>query len=307
MDIFVSMWENLPFKQLLNPDKRIYWPYLAICFFYAVIFLLFSKDKFKNVGLHKWFSRSARVDYFIWTFNHILQISVLPLVFANALFFAGQFQRGLTEIFGVCSLKIFMTPWGIVWYSIVFVILSDLSRFGLHYLLHHNRFLAPVHRMHHSADVLTPFTLFRSHPLEMILSHIRYLLVYSITTGGFLYLFNDVFDFPKILGVTFFVFVSNVLGANLRHSNIPIGFGWLERIIISPKQHQMHHSVELPLQNSNLGSFFSIWDILFSTWKPSKGIENIEYGVKGHDHQSIWKELSYPFVCWWRRIVGRNV
>lgn len=301
MDIFYWIWNNLPFKEFLNPEKRIYWPYLTLCIFYALIYILFSKDKFKNIRLINWFSQSARVDYYIWLFNYFLQISILPLVFASALFFAGQFNHWLTDTFGFCNAKIFMSSWGIVWYSLVFVIASDFSRYGLHYLLHHNRFLAPLHRMHHSAEVLTPFTLYRSHPLEMILAHVRYLLVYSLTTGGFLYLYNDFFDSPKILGASFFVFISNILGANLRHSNIPIGFGWLERIIISPKQHQMHHSKDLSLQNSNLGSFLSIWDILFSTWKPSKGVGKIQFGVTEHGQQSLWKELGYPFVCWWKR------
>ena len=193
-----------------------------------------------------------------------------------------------------------MSDWGIVWYSITFIVISDFSRFLLHYILHHNRFLSHLHKMHHSADVLTPFTLYRSHPLEMILSHIRYLVVYAVVTGIFLYLYNDFYEFPKLFGASFFIFISNILGANLRHSNIPIGFGWLERFIISPKQHQMHHSVDLSLQNSNLGSFLSVWDILFSTWKPSKNIGDIKFGIKEQHKQSLWEELVYPFVCWWQ-------
>jgi sterol desaturase/sphingolipid hydroxylase (fatty acid hydroxylase superfamily) len=226
-------------------------------------------------------------------------MTVLPLIFMNGIYFAGRVHFFLTEMFGICKIKMFMTSWGIVWYSLVFLIITDFSRFFLHYLLHHNKFLAPFHRLHHSAEVLTPITLYRSHPVEMLLSHVRYLIVYSSVTGVFLYLFNDFYDFPEILGASFFVFISNILGANLRHSNIPIGFGWMEKIFISPKMHQMHHSKDFALQSSNLGTLLSVWDRLFSTWKPSKNIEKIEYGIAGQTEQSFFKELYYPFEKWY--------
>lgn len=305
MDIFYWIWGNLPFKEFLNPDKRIYWPYLILCVFYGLIFILFSKDK-KSIRFSSWVSKSAKVDYSIWLINYFLQISILPLVFANALYFSARVYHILTAIFGYCDYKIFMSNWGIMWYSLSFIIVSDFSRFGLHYLLHHNRFLSYFHKMHHSAEVLTPFTLYRSHPFEMILSHIRYLLVFSLITGVFLYLYNDFYEFPKLFGASFFIFISNIMGANLRHSNIPISFGWFERFIISPKQHQMHHSVDLSLQNSNLGSFLSIWDILFTTWKPSKDIREITFGIKEQQEQSLWKELIYPFNCWSSGIIKKS-
>lgn len=298
MDIFYWMWENLPFRQFVNPEKRVYWPYLALCLVYALIFILFSKNKFKTIRFSSWLSPSARVDYAIWAINSVLQVSILPLSFANGLLFAGKFNRFLVATFGYFDQNLFSPFWGLVLYSVAFVIISDFSRFGLHYLLHHNHFLSRVHKMHHSADVLTPITLFRSHPFEMLLGQIRYLVVYTLITGLFLYFANDYYEFPKILGVSFFIFVSNILGANLRHSNIPIGFGFLERFLISPKQHQMHHSKDYEMQNSNLGSFFSIWDILFSTWKPSKGIKKLEFGIKGQEKQSLWQELIYPFQKW---------
>lgn len=294
MNSLYWVWDNLPFKQFMNPEKRIYWPYLSLCLFYALIFIIFSRSKNKKINLKQWFSPSAKVDYFLWVLNHFLQISLLPLIFASGFLFAGKFYHLLVEIFGHCTLNIFLSSWGVVWYSIAFIITSDFSRFALHYLMHHNRFLWSIHRLHHTAEVLTPFTLFRVHPLEMIIFHVRYLVVYSLITGGFLYLYNDFFDFPKLFGASFFVFISNILGANLRHSNIPIGFGIFERLLVSPKQHQMHHSVELSMQQSNLGSFLAIWDIMFCTWKPSKGVKNIVFGVTRQPKQFV--ELLYPIA-----------
>lgn len=241
-----------------------------------------------------WFHPSARVDYAIWILNHILQTTVLPLIFINSLGLASILYRWMLSTFGEVHSTIFLTNYGAVFYTIVFFIISDISRYALHYLMHHNKYLWNIHRMHHTAEVLTPITLFRVHPFEMVLYHIRYLLVHSIILAVFIYFYHDVFDFVTILGANLFVIVSNVLGGNLRHSHIPIGFGWLERVFISPKQHQMHHSKQLTLQQSNYGSFFAFWDKMFSTWKSSKGIKTIEYGVADQPDQSLLKELVSP-------------
>jgi sterol desaturase/sphingolipid hydroxylase (fatty acid hydroxylase superfamily) len=132
-----------------------------------------------------------------------------------------------------------------------------------------------------------------------------------VVTGLFIYLYRDVFDFPTILGASFFVFLTNILGGNLRHSHVPIGFGIFEKIFISPKQHQMHHSKELKFQNSNYGSFFSFWDKLFDTWKPSKSIQHIEFGIEEHKGQNVLKDLARPFFVdkiqlWFNRIRSNN-
>lgn len=290
MDVF----QYLPLHEFSNPNKRIYWPYLFLCVFYALIFFIFSKVKTKQFGIKYWFHPSARVDYAIWILNHILQLTVLPLIFINSLGLASILYRWMLSTFGEVHSTIFLSNYGAVFYTIVFFIVSDISRYALHYLMHHNKYLWNIHRMHHTAEVLTPITLFRVHPFEMALHHIRYLVVHSVVTALFIYLYHDVFDFVTILGANLFVIASNVLGGNLRHSHIPISFGWLERVFISPKQHQMHHSRQLKLQQSNYGSFFAFWDRMFSTWKSSKGIKAIEYGVADQPNQSLLKELFSP-------------
>lgn len=288
--------EYLPFDEFFNHDKRIYWPYLLLCVLYALIFLLFSRVKVKKIGFNYWFHPSALLDYVMWIGNHIFQIIVFPLLFINSLSIASWLYKFLANTFGEVNSVGYFSNWSVLFYAVSFFILSDFSRFILHYLLHQNQFLWNIHRTHHTAEVLTPITLFRVHPLEMILFQIRFLIVHGTVTGIFIYIYHDVFDFPKILGASFFVIISNLLGGNLRHSPIPIGFGFLEKFFISPKQHQMHHSKLQEMQHSNYGSFFAFWDVLFSTWKSSKGVSNIEYGVADQPKQSLWKELCYPIM-----------
>lgn len=288
--------QYIPIQEFTDPNKRIYWPYLVLCIVYALIFAVFSKVKMRSFGLNYWFHNSAKVDYIVWAFNYTLQIVVVPLIFINSLQLASLIYNWLLSTFGSAHTYNLNPAWGVVFYSLAFFILSDFTRFGLHMLMHKNRYLWNIHRMHHTAEILTPITFFRVHPFEMLLGHIRYLLVHAFVTGPFIYFYSDIFTFPTILGASFFVFLSNVLGGNLRHSHVPIGFGIFEYLFISPKQHQMHHSKQMELQQSNYGSFFAFWDMLFSSWKSSKGVKEIEYGLSEQPQQSFSDELVRPIT-----------
>ena len=69
----------------------------------------------------------------------------------------------------------------------------------------------------------------------------------------------------------------NFAAANLRHSHIWISFGRLEKIFISPAQHQIHHSVGN--SNANLGSIFSIWDGMVGTRMYAGEKRTLEFGL----------------------------
>ena len=66
-------------------------------------------------------------------------------------------------------------PWIIiaVGFSLVLFTVDDVSRFLLHRVMHKYEFLWKFHRVHHSATTLTPFTVFRTHPIESILYFFR--------------------------------------------------------------------------------------------------------------------------------------
>ena len=82
----------------------------------------------------------------------------------------------------------------------------------------------------------------------------------------------------------------NFAAANLRHSHIWISFGRLEKIFISPAQHQIHHSVGH--SNANLGSIFSVWDGLLGTRTYSGQKRELEFGLGPEKHAPPTKEAS---------------
>ena len=67
--------------------------------------------------------------------------------------------------------------------------------------------------------------------------------------------------------------------ANLRHSHVYIGFGYLEHIFISPAQHQIHHSRNKIHFDQNFGSCLSIWDKAFKSWRASANTKVSRFGL----------------------------
>lgn len=59
---------------------------------------------------------------------------------------------------------------------------------------------------------------------------------------------------------------------------------WLERILITPSLHRVHHGKNEIYIDKNYGSVFSIWDKLFGTFQEET--EPVEYGIKAEYRDS---------------------
>src|SRR5690606_8932304 len=136
------------------------------------------------------------------------------------------------------------------------------------------------HKVHHSAQVLTPFTVHRVHPVESLLFTLRGSLVTGVTTGVFFFLFRDRAVQYDILGANAVGIVFNATLANLRHSHVWISFGpALERVFISPAQHQLHHSLAASDYDRNYGSALAVWDWAFGSLLVAGKRRRIEVGL----------------------------
>ena len=101
-----------------------------------------------------------------------------------------------------------------------------------------------------------------------------------------------------ILGANAFVFIFNFLGSNLRHSHIWLSWGdRLENYVISPAQHQIHHSDNPKHFDSNFGSALAIWDRLFNCHIKASQVGKIVYGisVNHQGHNSLLQIYFEPF------------
>ena len=122
------------------------------------------------------------------------------------------------------------------------------------------------HQVHHSAEVLTPITVYRIHPVEDAVNGILSAAVSALVASTYTVLSSqDVSPFAlfgvDIISLSFFLF-----GNALRHSHIWLSYGpWLSWIFISPAQHEIYHSIDPKHWNKNYGYMFAIWDACIGT------------------------------------------
>lgn len=240
-----------------------------------------------------WWNRSTRLDYKIYFINSVLKV----LLFIPFLDFSFRFSKwtveGLSALNNHQMASLNATPLVLFVFSVAAFVFDDFLRFIHHYWMHKIPFLWRLHKTHHSAKILTPISLYRTHPLESAMATIRNSLSTGVAVGVFIFLFESHFSVFTILGVNLFGFLFNLLGSNLRHSHIPISFGFMESIFISPKQHQIHHSTNPEHFNKNFGVSLSFWDkvggsVLYSSQAPQR----LRFGLNDRK-QSLRKNLFY--------------
>lgn len=312
-----EVWENVELAwsslidRFVSPDSRLNWLYLISSFVIAFLFLMvvsYRKNKKLNPFLvlqeffdpKVWFHRSALVDYQVFLVNTIILALLIIPFFISSLMIMDSTKNQMIIWFGDREIVEVSVVWVIILYTIILWLVSDFTRFLLHFLLHKVPFLWKLHEVHHSAEVLTPITQYRMHPIEMLLFYFRGIFVIGIMSGLYLYYFPFVMveeGYMMVFGVNIFRFLFLFVGSNLRHSQIPVKFpAFLEFILISPYQHQIHHSKDQKHFDKNFGSHLAIWDWMFRSLVRSKEVEKVEYGIpEGNPHKSLWKAYFAPF------------
>ncbi len=277
-----------------KPESRLYWG----CLVSALMFLLvFSKGKASSylkslLSWRLWTHPSSLLDMRIIATNTVFKLIVLAPV--GAILIAGfaavvsMATRYLIQLFalGDSLLGLRHLPgWFIlVSYSTCLFVAQDFARFYLHRLQHKIPWLWCFHKVHHSAAVLTPLTLMRTHPVDMVLARLRDMISLGTVNGIAFALIGSELSVIEILGVNAFGFAFNLLGANLRHSHAYISFGALESIFISPAAHQIHHSIEPKHYDKNFGVCLSLWDRLYESHYPARSTspsKPLRFGLQG--------------------------
>ena len=156
--------------------------------------------------------------------------------------------------------------------TLPFWILGPLTWLGIDFSLYwihramHSRLLWRIHRWHHS-------------PKHMYwLAGMRSTFFHS-----FLFTFNGALwaTAMRIPSVWYPIgAVATVLSNNWMHTNLKWTWPRLEKWIITPRTHSLHHSVKPEHHHGNYGAFFSFWDRLFGTYvDPDKVGESVEFGI----------------------------
>ncbi len=162
---------------------------------------------------------------------------------------------------------------------ILTILLMDLVVYGLHIIHHKLPLLWKLHRAHHSDQLVDGSTAFRFHPAEaLIATFIKTLAFGFIGIGG-------------THAIAYFIFIHVI--TPFHHSNISISekqdqlLRWL---LVTPRMHRIHHSVDRSEHDSNYSAGFSFWDRIFKTYiKPED--QFITYGIKELSDEK-WQTLK---------------
>lgn len=244
-------------------------------------------------------SKSNQADIGYLFFN----VFVFGVVFGWAVlsyqFISNGIIGGLVTVFGPVTPST-LSPW--VTRSVVTVMLFlayELGYWFNHWLSHKVPLLWEFHKVHHNAEVLTPLTNFRVHPVyAWIFANI---LAFSVAVANGLgnYMFGET-AYQYALSDTNIILVLFIhTYVHLQHSHMWISFrGLLGRIFVSPAHHQVHHSDNPKHFNKNFGSCLALWDWMFGTlYVPEKTREPLRFGFSGDpDAHTVKGELVNPLI-----------
>jgi sterol desaturase/sphingolipid hydroxylase (fatty acid hydroxylase superfamily) len=262
----------------------------------------------REIYLH----RSAIVEYQYYFLNSILLATkAFPAV---ALALAGLFAAAdgvaalLTAALGPHAYQGSPSLGLRIGYTVAMALAVDFGKWLAHWLMHRVGFLWEFHKVHHSAEVLTPFTNGRSHPVDMILELALVTVVAAPVTGFFAWLHPEQvaeLTFWNIGIISLVYFVTQ----HLRHTHVALGFGrHASRVFSSPAMHQVHHSIEPRHWDRNFAVMFSLWDTLAGTnYVPESG-ERFRIGLPDGEHRRFRSVLALyfaPFAAVARRVAGR--
>jgi sterol desaturase/sphingolipid hydroxylase (fatty acid hydroxylase superfamily) len=174
---------------------------------------------------------------------------------------------------------------------VIGIVAVDLFSYAWHRSVHANRILWAFHSVHHSQKYLTVATGFRTHFVDEIVR----------TTFMFIPLY--------FLGIRPHTFIAVDLVVNwilgLQHSDLSWSYGALGNLIVSPRYHRMHHSLEPIDRDKNFAVLFPLWDRLFST-DTVGDVRPLRFGVDDPEYpESFVRQLAWPFIVIARSIKAR--
>lgn len=166
-------------------------------------------------------------------------------------------------------------------------LLMDLTFYYWHRANHAFALLWRFHTVHHVDPDLDVTTSFRFHFGEVL-----YSTAFRVVQVG-------------VLGVSLATYAAYELAFQcatmFHHSNLRLPISWerqLNRTVVTPRMHGIHHSVVRDETNSNYSVIFRWWDWAHRTLRLAIPQAAVRIGVAGyqsHEDNRLWSLLAAPF------------
>ncbi len=302
------------FMAPLLPSKSLFYLYLISAFLISMLsyfWFSYREELHRPEGISKgllkyifdpsvWLHRSARQDYVYFVVNALIYNGIVAHFLISSHIAFGAIENGLDFLFGTLEEPLLKpSPLTAITYTIAAVLATDFAIFLTHYVQHKVSALWHFHSVHHSAEVLTIITVFRQHPVDLFFTGTFIVVLSQLAFAGFAYLTLANPSEIMLMNVNVVMFSFLIFGYNLRHSHIWLSYPkWLSYVLISPAQHQTHHSVDPKHFDRNFGFIFAFWDWIFGTLYVPRGYEKLEFGISREEpnpYNSLFEIYVLPF------------
>ena len=214
-----------------------------------------------------WLGNFLERRYFAHDFDRRAAIRVdlasmflfLAVFFPAAQYVSNKFGIGLPVSHRIDSVPL---PLRIVMY----VVVADFGHYWLHRLVH-QPFLWRVHQWHHAPTHMSWAAGYRDTFFDATIVNLAYVFAWPLLGST---------SYRVQLLLLAFVVLKN----DWMHLNVRWRMPWLERLIVTPRYHHIHHSVDARHHNKNIATLFPIWDRLFGTYMdPDTVTGEIQFGI----------------------------
>jgi alkylglycerol monooxygenase len=170
-----------------------------------------------------------------------------------------------------------------VWMFVVGFIALDFAGYWMHRWSHHVNFFWNYHIIHHSSEEFNLACALRQ-SISTIANPFTFLLIPAALVGV-----------PE--SVIAIVAPLHLFAQFWYHTQHIGKMGFLEKILVTPSHHRVHHAVNKEYLDKNLGQIFIIWDKLFGTYQEElPGVPPV-YGITRPVR--TWNPVKINFMHLW--------
>jgi sterol desaturase/sphingolipid hydroxylase (fatty acid hydroxylase superfamily) len=171
---------------------------------------------------------------------------------------------------------------GIRVYIVAFIAL-DFSGYWVHRISHTYNLFWNIHIIHHSSEEFNLACALRQSISEIVKIFAIFLLPAALLGVP-----------PKVIAIVAPIQLFAQFWYHTRHIH---KMGWLEKIIVTPSHHRVHHAINPEYIDKNFAQIFIFWDKLFGTFQEERDDVPPVYGITRP--VKTWNPIKINFVHIW--------
>ncbi len=245
-------------------------------------------------------SRSATLDWIMVLANHTVLPLMIGFITIASPMISDLVSGGLNAVSSGPAMASAPDWMARIITTLMLFLAYEFGYFVDHTLSHRVPFLWEFHKVHHSAETLSPLTNFRVHPVDSFLFANIVAITMGFTGALCLWLFGAAAKPFALDGVNILMLAFMFTILHLQHAQLWIRLpGKLGHWLLSPAHHQLHHSTDPAHFNCNMGSTTTVFDRMFSSHiLPQERPKALRFGVDGltEDPHGLRGAFITPFV-----------